>query len=70
METALRVFRRYLKLEPEHVEEYIDFLIMARRWQEAADRLAEVLNKDDFVSHQGKTKHQLWLQVHHWRGEL
>eukprot|EP00850_Spirogloea_muscicola_P007794 SM000040S14806 [mRNA] locus=s40:534356:540087:+ [translate_table: standard] len=62
-ETALRVFRRYLKMEPNHVEEYIEFLVSSKRWQEAAEKLAEVLNSKDFYSLKGKTKHQLWLEL-------
>ncbi|KAI3941019.1 hypothetical protein MKX01_003739 [Papaver californicum] len=32
-------------------------------WQEAAERLAQVLNDDRFYSVTGKTKHQLWLEL-------
>ncbi|GBG68652.1 hypothetical protein CBR_g3193 [Chara braunii] len=63
VETALRVYRRYLKLEPTHVEDFIDFLKSAARWQEAATRLAEILNDEEFSSIRGKTKHQLWLEL-------
>ncbi len=42
IESAVRVYRRYLKLEPEHVEEFIAFLKGHEMWGEAARRLAEV----------------------------
>ncbi|CAG8613850.1 14583_t:CDS:10 [Ambispora leptoticha] len=41
-ETAIRLYRRYLKLEPDHVEEYIDLLLSLNRYDEAAKRLAQV----------------------------
>jgi hypothetical protein len=33
------------------------------RWGEAAKRLAAVLNDDTFRSIEGKSKHQLWLEL-------
>ncbi|XP_043578580.1 pre-mRNA-splicing factor syf1 homolog isoform X2 [Bombus pyrosoma] len=49
-ETAVRVFRRYLKLAPEDTEEYIEYLISIGRLDEAAVKLAQIVNQDDFVS--------------------
>ena len=63
VETSFRVYRRYLVFDPSHVEDFIDFLLQSNRWQEAADRLASVLNDDSFYSIKGKTKHQLWLEL-------
>ncbi|XP_062189952.1 uncharacterized protein LOC133892983 [Phragmites australis] len=63
VETSLRVFRRYLQFDRSHAENFINFLISANRWQEAADRLASVLNEDGFRSVKGKTGHQLWLEL-------
>jgi pre-mRNA-splicing factor SYF1 len=62
-ETALVVFRRYLMLEPQHVEVYIAFLQSIGHYDEAARCLAECVNDDDFVSMQGKTNHQLWMDL-------
>ncbi|KAJ9518397.1 hypothetical protein QJQ45_018420 [Haematococcus lacustris] len=62
-ETAVRVYRRYLKLEPEHAEEYITYLKAKDRWGEAARKLAEVLDDDSFRSLEGKSKHALWLEL-------
>lgn len=33
------------------------------RWGEAARKLSEVLNDDTFRSLEGKSKHQLWLEL-------
>eukprot|EP00887_Chlorella_sp_A99_P004836 scaffold4.g4836.t1 len=62
-ETAVRVYRRYLKLEPTHAEEYIAYLKIHDRWEEAARRLATVVNEESFRSLEGKSKHQLWLEL-------
>ena len=58
-----RIYRRYLKLESGHAEEYVEFLKSRELWNEAALRLADVVNNDFFVSLVGKTKHQLWLEL-------
>ncbi|CAD7697059.1 unnamed protein product [Ostreobium quekettii] len=63
VETALRVYRRYLKLEPSHTEEFIAYLKSQESWGEAAQKLAEVVNDDMFRSLEGKSKHQLWLEL-------
>ncbi|WCJ26949.1 Pre-mRNA-splicing factor SYF1 [Euphorbia peplus] len=63
IETSLRVYRRYLKYDPNHIEDFIEFLVNSRLWQEASERLASVLNDDRFYSIKGKTKHKLWLEL-------
>ncbi|DBA80302.1 TPA: hypothetical protein ACH3X2_007432 [Trebouxia sp. C0005] len=63
VETALRVYRRYLKLEPSHTEEYIAYLKSKGSWGEAAKKLAAVVDDDTFRSLEGKSKHQLWLEL-------
>jgi len=63
VETALRVYRRYLKLEPTHAEEYIAYLKAAERWGEAARQLAAVVNDEGFRSLEGKSRHALWLEL-------
>ncbi|KAG8574312.1 hypothetical protein GDO81_009141 [Engystomops pustulosus] len=62
-ETAVRVYRRYLKLCPENAEEYIEYLRSVDRLDEAASRLATIVNQDDFVSKEGKSNYQLWQEL-------
>ncbi|KAM8973129.1 pre-mRNA-splicing factor SYF1 [Pelodytes ibericus] len=62
-ETAVRVYRRYLKLFPENAEEYIEYLRSVGRLDEAASRLAAIVNQDDFVSKEGKSNYQLWQEL-------
>ncbi|GER37905.1 pre-mRNA-splicing factor SYF1 [Striga asiatica] len=63
IETSLRVYRRYLKYDPSHIEDFIEFLVNSELWQDSAEKLAEVLNVDRFYSTKGKTKHMLWLEL-------
>ncbi|KAL3275770.1 hypothetical protein HHI36_020515 [Cryptolaemus montrouzieri] len=62
-ETAVRVFRRYLKLSPENAEEYIEYLSSINRLDESATVLAKLVNDENFVSREGKSKHQLWNEL-------
>ncbi|KAI3868579.1 hypothetical protein MKX03_015071 [Papaver bracteatum] len=59
IQTSLRVYRRYLRFDPAQIEDFIEFSKNSKLWQEAAERLAQVLNDDKFSS----TKHQLWLEL-------
>lgn len=59
-ETAVRVYRRYLKLLSDNTEDYIEYLKSVGRLDEAATRLADIVNKEKFVSKEGKSNHQLW----------
>ncbi|XP_034477474.1 pre-mRNA-splicing factor syf1 homolog isoform X2 [Drosophila innubila] len=62
-ETALRVYRRYLKLFPEDAEEYVAYLQEADRLDEAAQQLAHIVDNEHFVSKHGKSNHQLWNEL-------
>ncbi|KAH3756263.1 pre-mRNA-splicing factor SYF1 [Pelomyxa schiedti] len=61
--TIVRVYKRYLKLEPESVEDYIDYLEQEGFFNEAAVRLSQIVEDDKFVSQKGKSKHQMWMQL-------
>jgi len=63
IETACRVYRRYVQFEPQHVEEYISFLKNRGRVAESSQRLVEILNDENFVSLLNKSKHQMWLEL-------
>eukprot|EP01114_Cavostelium_apophysatum_P017774 TRINITY_DN5355_c0_g1_i2.p1 TRINITY_DN5355_c0_g1~~TRINITY_DN5355_c0_g1_i2.p1 ORF type:complete len:856 (+),score=276.49 TRINITY_DN5355_c0_g1_i2:217-2784(+) len=62
-QTACRVFRRYLKYEPTQLEEYIEYLIAAGEWDEAAKQLVTLFNTEDFRSKKGKSRHDYWMQL-------
>ena len=50
-------------MEPGHREEYIAYLRAQGQWGAAAAELATVVNDDGFRSLEGKSKHQLWLEL-------
>ncbi|EGD76556.1 pre-mRNA-splicing factor SYF1 [Salpingoeca rosetta] len=62
-ETAVRVYRRYLMVEPEDAEEYVDYLISIKRFDEAATQLAQIVNKNRYKSKRGKSNHLLWVEL-------
>lgn len=62
-ETAVRVYRRYIKIEPENTEAYIDYLMEIGWLDEAAIKLAAIIDEDKFVSKKGKSNHQLWHEL-------
>jgi len=62
-DTARRVYRRYLKFEPGHAEEYVEFLKKRGYAGETAAKLAELVDDDAFQSLAGKSKHAMWLEL-------
>lgn len=59
-ETCSRIYRRYIKFAPDDVERYINFLIRNGNVNEASVLLAKVINEENFISREGKSKFQLW----------
>lgn len=49
------------QLSPESAEEYIEYLKSSDRLDEAAQRLATVVNDERFVSKAGKSNYQVGL---------
>lgn len=62
-ETAMRVYRRYLKIAPEDTEDYIEYLLSIDKMDEAAVKMADIVNDDSFVSKKGKSKYHLWHEL-------
>ena len=44
---------------PENTEEFIEYLQSVDRLDEAANLLVKVINSEEFVSRNGKSKHQV-----------
>lgn len=61
--TAVKVWRRYVQVHPEHLEEYIDILVEEKRYTEAVSRYMEVLNNPKFVSRNAKGPFQFWTEM-------
>lgn len=62
-ETAIKIYRRYLKLCPDDVEEFIEYLIAQGKLDDAAQKLATLVDNENFVSKHGKSNHQLWNEL-------
>ena len=76
-ETAVKVFRRYMLIEPSVVEQYIEYvncvcyfrklissyLIAIEKYDEAALELCKIINRDNYKSKNGTTKHEFWEKL-------
>lgn len=63
VETAVRVFRRYMQIKPEDAEDFIDYLHVKNRIDDAATLLCDIINRPSFNSKRDKTKDQLWEEL-------
>ncbi|DAZ95273.1 TPA: hypothetical protein N0F65_007763 [Lagenidium giganteum] len=61
-QTAVRVYRRYLQLEPTKREEFVTFLVSVEQYEEASTQLVLLINQQDVAATQ-KTAHALWMQL-------
>lgn len=62
-ETTVRVWRRYIQLHPEYVEEYIDLLVREGRFTEAVQQYIQILNNSRFKSREAKGPFQHWTEM-------
>jgi pre-mRNA-splicing factor SYF1 len=62
-DTAMRVYRRYLKVEAEATEDYVEYLTSVGQLQEAALKLVDLVNDQKYVSPKGTSHHQLWTKL-------
>ncbi|KAF2395661.1 pre-mRNA-splicing factor syf1 [Trichodelitschia bisporula] len=62
-ETAVRIWRRYVQLHPQHMEDYIELLIDMRKYTEAVRRYMEILNNIRFHSKVGKGPYEFWTEM-------
>lgn len=49
--------------DPQHREEYVDYLEKVGNYEEAALQLAKCVNDDEFVSPKGNSKHHMWMRL-------
>lgn len=64
-ESAIRIWRRYLKLHPKEAEEYVSLLLSLDppKYTEAGRVLASIVVDPNFTSHHGKSQYQLWTEL-------
>lgn len=63
VETAVRVFKRYMQFRPEDAESFIDYLYSKDRIDEASRLLCDIINDPNFQSVKNKNKYQLWEEL-------
>ncbi|KAG0743208.1 hypothetical protein G6F23_006203 [Rhizopus arrhizus] len=62
-QTAITIYKRYLKLEPSFIEKYIENLIKLEQYDEAAVQMVHIVNDNKFKSTRGKSNYQLWQDL-------
>ncbi|CAJ0961627.1 unnamed protein product, partial [Mesorhabditis belari] len=62
-DTGIRVFKRYMKINPQGREEFIDYLMKYQQFDEAALQITALIQEDRAFTEQGKTVHQLWADL-------
>ncbi|POS84461.1 TPR-like protein, partial [Erysiphe pulchra] len=62
-DTAVKIWRRYLQIHPEDIEEFIDLLINTGRYTEAVKNYIVILNNPKFKSKNGKGLFHLWSDM-------
>lgn len=60
-ETTISIYKRYLRFNPDSREEYVNYLVKIRAFEEALKNIIDLLNDDMFYSPLGKTKFDYWL---------
>ena len=61
-DTVIKIFRRYLKFRPDEIEDYVDYLIGVGRFDEAALKIMQILDKSEYISKKNKSKEEWWLE--------
>ncbi|EON60805.1 pre-mRNA-splicing factor syf1 [Coniosporium apollinis CBS 100218] len=62
-DTAVRIWRRYMQLHPEHAEEFINLLVENGRYTEAVQKYIDILNDPRFKSREAKGPFQFWTEM-------
>lgn len=59
----MKIWRRFLRVEPQKAEEYVDYLVGVAEWDEASKWIVNLVNDEQWSSQKGRTKLELWLQL-------
>jgi pre-mRNA-splicing factor SYF1 len=62
-QTAVKIWRRYMQIHPEDMEDFIELLIERRLYTEAVQKYMDILNNPKFHSKHGKGHYQLWSEM-------
>ncbi|KAI9053159.1 hypothetical protein LZ554_003425 [Drepanopeziza brunnea f. sp. 'monogermtubi'] len=62
-QTAVIIWRRYIQIHPEDIEDFIELLIEMGHYTEAVKKYMDILNNPKFRSKNGKGHYQLWMEM-------
>jgi pre-mRNA-splicing factor SYF1 len=62
-ETAIKVWRRYMQIHPEHAEDFIDILVHQKQYTDAVVKYMDILNNPRFRSKEAKGPFQFWTDM-------
>ncbi|KAF2143687.1 uncharacterized protein K452DRAFT_247009 [Aplosporella prunicola CBS 121167] len=62
-DTAVKIWRRYMQIHPEHMEDFIALLVDMRQYTEAVKKYMEILNNPKFKSKEAKGPFQFWTEM-------
>jgi pre-mRNA-splicing factor SYF1 len=62
-EVGKHILRRYLKLSPTFMEDYVDYLRSIGDWRSASQALVGIVNDDRFVSTKGKSAYEFCMDL-------
>ncbi|KAL4160469.1 hypothetical protein PRNP1_001037 [Phytophthora ramorum] len=62
--TAVRVYRRYLMLEPSKRGEFVDYLVSVEHYEEASLQLVQLIEAtQEKETSSDRTQHSMWMQL-------
>lgn len=62
-DTAVKVWRRYIQIHPEHMEDFVEMLVNEGQFTEAVQRYIEILNNPRFKSKHAKGPFEHWIEM-------
>ncbi|EXJ55878.1 pre-mRNA-splicing factor syf1 [Cladophialophora yegresii CBS 114405] len=62
-DTAVKIWKRYVQIHPEDMEDFIDLLIETGHYLEAVKRYMQILDNPKFRSKHIKSEFQLWSEM-------
>jgi pre-mRNA-splicing factor SYF1 len=62
-QTAICIYNRYIKLNPDIREDFIEYLIGIKRYDEVVTHTIKLLDDDLFYSKKGKSKFDYWMLI-------
>jgi len=62
-QTAVKIWKRYMQIHPEHAEEFVNILLDMREYTEAVKQYMQILNNTRFKSREAKGPFEFWTEM-------